>query len=183
MGSVADRGSDVDIVVPPPHPPAGLVNRCTAPRCVCEVPSPFSGFPIATMLPSLFTDTDRAKSLSDVPVATVSRADVDVATHPVVGFVYTNASPLVPLSLAPTTIVLPSPLTDTDSPKSSLPVGLGLVSFAPAFDAAHPVAGLVNTYAPSVPEAFVPTTIVSPFALTDTQCPKNSFAVLVGGMS
>ena len=77
----------------------------------------------------------------------------------------------------------PSPLTATTSPKSSLPDGLVLVSFTPVTVVAHPVAGLVNTYAPSVPEVLVPTTIVSPFALTDSQDPNASFAVLVGGVS
>ena len=81
----------------------------------------------------------------------------------------------------------PSPLTDITSPKSSFVFGLVLVSFTPAFDAAHPVAGLVYTYAPSVPVkalvVFVPTTIVSPFALTDTRYPNRSPAALVGGVS
>ena len=42
------------------------------------------------MLPSLFTDTEYAKSL---PVVPVSLAAVDVAAHPVVGFAYTYAAP------------------------------------------------------------------------------------------
>ena len=120
--------------------------------------------------------------MPDAPSDAVSLAAVDVAAHPVAGFVYTYASPF-PTSSAPTTTVPPSPLTDTASPKSSVPAGLGLVSFTPAAVDAHPVAGLVNTYAPSAPEVIVPTTIVSPFALTDTRHPNRSFAVLVGGVS
>ena len=78
------------------HPSAGLANRCTAPRCVgvdAEIPS---GFPIATMLPSLFTTTRNPKSLLD-PVSAVSWEAVDVAVdvvaHPVTGFVNTYAAP------------------------------------------------------------------------------------------
>ena len=90
MGSTADRGADVVVVVPLPHPSAGLANRCAA---LCSAPPPLFGFPIATMLPSLFTATWYAKSVSDVPVAAVSRAAVDVAAHPGVGFVNTYADP------------------------------------------------------------------------------------------
>ena len=89
VGSAADRASAVVVVVPLPHPAAGLANRCTAPRCV---PLPLSGSPMATMLPSLFTDTEYPKSLLD-PSAAVSLAAVDVAAHPAAGFVYTYASP------------------------------------------------------------------------------------------
>ena len=74
------------------HPACGLANRCTAPRCVGVDEVVPSGFPIATMLPSLFTATEYPKSLFD-PLAAVSLAAVDVAAHPVTGFVYTYAAP------------------------------------------------------------------------------------------
>ncbi len=58
------------------------------------------------------------------------------------------------------------------------------MSFADAADVDHPPAGRVNTYTDSAPvPGAVPTTIVSPFALTDTEFPNLSNAVRVGGVS
>ena len=55
---------------------------------------------------------------------------------------------MLPLSsspYAPTAIVLPSALTDTDAPNTSSAAASDAVSLADADVAAHPVAGLVNT--------------------------------------
>ena len=111
-------------------------------------------------------------------------ADVVVDTHPVVGFVNTCAAPVLapPRCSAPTTTVFPSPLTATLWPNRSrtgFPPDMSpVVNTAAILVFAHPVAGLVYTYAAGAtegsPEGLVPTTIVSPFALTDTERPNSS---------
>ena len=79
----------------------------------------------------------------------------DVEAHPVAGFVNKDIEPLLKAPamtslIAPTAIVLPSPLTATDvpklSPKASKPVS-DVVSLARAAEDDHPVVGLVNTSA------------------------------------
>ena len=202
VGSVTDRGSAVVVVIH--FPPCGTANRCTAPL---SFPLPLSCSPIAIMLPSAFTATADPNLLRAAPSDAVSWAAVDVAAHPVAGFVNTYAAPFTPAGPcccrgqghllqgtgaapstlaappAPTTTVPPSPLIATSSPKSSVPTGFALVSFARPYDDDHAVPGLVNTYAPSVLPALVPATTVSPFSLTDTRHPKNSLAVRVVGVS
>ena len=77
---------------------------------------------------------------------------VSASAHPVAGFVNTYTAPLLgallsSTPLAPTAIVLPSALTDSDTPKASYGSGLARVSFATVEVAAHPPDGRVNTYA------------------------------------
>lgn len=83
-----------------------------------EWPLLLSGSPIAIMLPSAFADTECPNLALAAPVATVSLAAVEVATHPVAGFVNTYTAPLVATlpsaASAATTTMLPSPLVVTD---------------------------------------------------------------------
>ena len=162
------------------HPSCGLANRCTAPVSLALPSSP-----IATILPSAFTATDDPKALFAAPSCAVSTVDVAVVAHPPSGSVNTYAAPVSPPTpYAPTTTVLPSPLIATLSPKSSLPAGFSFVSFAAAADDTHPPDGRVNTYAPeSAAVDSVPTTIVSPFALTDTTNPNLSSLTRGEGVS
>ena len=129
------------------HPPEGFMNTYTAPLLreaslwALSLPSA----PTAILPPSALTDTDLPnKSPADASDA-VSFADTADAAHPVAGLVNTYAAPLSPPRPAPSTIVLPSPLTDTDSPNQSPSAPSDAVSLADEADAVHPVAGLVNT--------------------------------------
>ena len=74
-------------------------------------------------------------------------------------------------------MMLPSALTDTDSPNQSPTAPSGAASLTPLGGESalpHPPDGLVNTYAAPVERASfrAPTAIVLPSALTDTDAPR-----------
>ena len=174
---------DVDVGVAT-HPVDGFVNWYTAPDSVSSLLSRFA--PMTILEPSAFVDTDAPKLSLSAPSAIVSLTVVDAAAHPVAGLVNTYAAPVsstVPLAArAPTTMVFPSPLTDTDPPNWAFaaPPSLGVI-LTGEFDVAHPAIGLVNTYAASLvlPKNGVPiapTTMTLPSALTDNDPPNRSFA-------
>ena len=84
--------------------------------------------------------------------------------------------PLSSSANAPIAMVLPSPLTDTASPKKSISAPSGATSLTPVGGESvpHPPDGRVNTYAAPVERASfrAPTAIVLPSALTDTDAPR-----------
>ena len=125
------------------HPPDGTVNTYTEPG-----ESPLA--PIAIVPPSWLADTDVPNSSAAMPSAAVSLTPADDVAHPVAGRANTYAAPAsaaAPTSLlcAPTMIVLPSPLMDTELPKPSPAAPSDAVSLiVPAADP-HPPDGMVNT--------------------------------------
>ena len=164
---------EVDVAV---HPSDGIVNTYAAPGA--------SGDPATIVPPSPLTDTDppicARASTSKGPVNLVV---VDVATHPADGMVNTYTEP-GESPRAPTAIVPPSWLADTDAPNSSSAAPSDAVSLTPADDVAHgrridPLLGLLNKYAApasSPPESLLwaPTMIALPSPLDDTELPKPS---------
>ena len=153
------------------HPPDGSVNTYAAPGA--------SGDPATIVPPSPLTDTDPPScaraSTSEGPVNFIV---VDVATHPPDGIVNTYTEP-GESPLAPTAIVPPSWLADTDAPNSSSASPSDAVSLTVPEAVAHPLAGRVNTYAApasSPPESLpcAPTVIELPSPLSDTEPPKPS---------
>ena len=174
------------------HPVFGFVNTYTAPELPMLLLASLSGVPMTTVFPSPLTATasPNRSCVTRSAVAILNFAPpLNVPLpHPPDGFVNTYAAPtavtieVASSNGAPTTIVLPSLLTDTAHPKRSPaavsnPTSLLRVGVVPL---PHPPDGLANTY--TAPALGIPrslswgaeTTIVLWSALTAVENPNPS---------
>ena len=162
------------------HPSVGRVNTYAAPASSPPASLPWA--PTAMMFPSPLTDTEWPNRSRASSTGALRRADVDVAIHPPEGFVNTYAAPGA--SGDPATIVLPSLLTDTDSPSCArASTSSGPVKRIAVDADAHPLDGRVNTYTEPGESPRAPTATMLPSPLADTDAPSWSPAAASDAVS